>query len=398
MIPLLRNMTYTFVIAALFSLSAKAESPYQDSVKRNEGAGFEVRQGYIFPTKDFFRGNNLTGKPIRSYTSAHIRYSFMFDKESHYGKLYPSAYQGIGASLNALDDRKEMGMPIAIYLFQGAPFATLSEGLTLGYEWNFGASFGWKEYDAISNPNNDIVGSDINAYMDIGLTLNWNIQRRWNLVAGLNITHYSNGNTDYPNFGVNVIGGKIGIVRNFGNERNHLLEKAGKRLSTPFMPHLGCDIVLYGATRRKGINWPDASYLVPGSFGIAGMNLNPMWSFNKYFRAGISADAQYDESANIKDHLAGNSSTGDVKFYRPPFREQFAVGLSVRAELTMPIFSVNMGIGRNIIYKGKDTDCYYQILALKTAISHNVFIHIGYQLNNFHNPNNLMVGLGYRFE
>ena len=97
-------------------------------------------------------------------------------------------------------------------------------------------------------------------------------------------------------------------------------------------------------------------------------------------------------------HMAGNSSTGDVKFYRPPFREQFAVGLSVRAELTMPIFSVNMGIGRNIIYKGKDTDCYYQILALKTAISHNVFIHIGYQLNNFHNPNNLMVGLGYRFE
>lgn len=397
MARLMRNIA-CIVFAALFTYSAEAESSSPDSVKINEGAELEIRQGYVFPTKSFFRGDNATGKPIRSYTSAHIRYSFKFDHESYYGRLYPTAYQGIGASLNSFDDRKEMGMPIAIYIFQGAPFATLSSNLTLGYEWNFGASFGWKEYDAVKNPNNDVVGSDINAYMDIGLTLHWNVRKCWNIVAGLNLTHYSNGNTDYPNYGVNIVGGKIGLVGNFGNERNHLLEKAGKRLSTPFKPHLGCDIVIYGATRRKGINWPNDSYLVPGSFGIAGLNLNPMWSFNKYFRAGISTDAQYDESANIKDHFAGASQYGEVKFHRPPFREQFAIGLSVRAELTMPIFSVNMGIGRNIIYKGNDTDCFYQILALKAAISHNAFIHIGYQLNNFHTPNNLMVGFGYRFE
>ena len=118
---------------------------------------------------------------------------------------------------------------------------------------------------------------------------------------------------------------------------------------------------------------------------------------NKYFRAGVSLDAQYDESANLKDHLVEGTGGEDIKFYRPPFREQFAVGLSLRAELTMPVFSVNLGVGRNVFYKGKDIGKLYQILALKAFVTRRLFLHVGYQLSNFHDPNNLMLGLGYRF-
>ena len=34
----------------------------------------------------------------------------------------------------------------------------------------------------------------------------------------------------------------------------------------------------------------------------SGLNFAPMYNFNNYFRAGLSVDAQYDESANIKDY------------------------------------------------------------------------------------------------
>ena len=70
----------------------------------------------------------------------------------------------------------------------------------------------------------------------------------------------------------------------------------------------------------------------------AGLNFAPMYNFNNYFRAGLSLDAQYDESANIKDYKLEGSFMDDLKFHRPPFREQFAVGLSLRAEWVMPIF------------------------------------------------------------
>ena len=40
---------------------------------------------------------------------------------------------------------------------------------------------------------------------------------------------------------------------------------------------------------------------------------------------------------------------------------------------------------------------FYQILALKIDLTHSVFLHVGYNLRNFHEPNYLMLGLGYRF-
>lgn len=93
---------------------------------------------------------------------------------------------------------------------------------------------------------------------------------------------------------------------------------------------------------EKGVFLEDGTpILVPGSFGILGLNFTPMYNFSRYFRAGVSLDAQYDESANISRHIANSVTTPDaetIKFYRPPFREQFAVGLSLRAEIVMPIF------------------------------------------------------------
>ena len=52
----------------------------------------------------------------------------------------------------------------------------------------------------------------------------------------------------------------------------------------------------------------------------------------------------------------------------------------------MPIFSINAGIGRNLICSGDDTEGFYQILALKTSITPRLFLHVGYQLSKFKNP------------
>ena len=233
--------------------------------------------------------------------------------------------------------------------------------------------------------------------MNANIYLNWQIASQWTLIAGIEATHYSNGNSNYPNAGVNTAGGRIGLVRTFGAEESkkkssHIGKSAIE--GSPF----SYDLIVYGATRRRGIIWPDEKYLIPGTFGVVGLNFNPLYRINKYFRAGLSLDAQYDESANLKNHLAGTDYTvNEKKFYRPPFREQFAVGVSVRAELTMPIFSINFGIGHNLFYKGEDTEGFYQILALKTFVTPRLFLHTGYQLSKFKDPNNLMLGLGYRF-
>ena len=77
--------------------------------------------------------------------------------------------------------------------------------------------------------------------------------------------------------------------------------------------------------------------------------------------------------------------------------ERISIGLSARAEFVMPIVSINLGLGNDIIYRGDRSRGFYQTLALKTSISRNLFVNIGYQLSKFHIPKNLMIGVGYRF-
>jgi len=295
----------------------------------------------------------------------HLKYAFQFGPETRFGRNYPFTYQGVGLGYNTFFNSAEVGTPVALYVFQHARIAALAERLSLDYEWNFGLSFGWKPFDEQTNPFNTVVGSKINAYINLGLMLNWRFAPRWSLTAGVGLTHFSNGNTRYPNGGVNLIGGRVGVMRTFGRDAADD-RRAAVRRSDPFRPYVSYDVILYGALRKKGFLQESRAYLIPGSFAVAGLNFTPMYNFSRFFRAGLSLDAQYDESANLKDHIANDYPLADeLKFHRPPFKEQFAVGVSIRCEVVMPIFSINLGIGKNLIGRGDDTNSFYQVFALK---------------------------------
>lgn len=394
-------LAHTDLFATNYNDSTSTENV---KVRKRKGPehiiGLDIRPSYVFPTHLFFKSYNNTGKKINSTFAGHLKYGFKFSPDSKFGKLYPYAIQGIGIGYNTFFNSKEIGNPLAVYVFQTSRIATISSRLSFDYEWNFGASFGWKKYDEENNPNNMVVGSKINAYINLGFLLNWEIATNTNLRAGIGVAHYSNGNTNYPNAGVNTIGASIGISRSFGAGKNG--KGTLSKLNRPiFDRYVSYDLIVYGATRKKGI-FPENHdpFLAPGSFGIIGVNFNPLYNISRYFRAGLSLDMQYDESANIGKHIANDeipSNPEDIKFFRPAFREQFSTGLSVRAEVVMPIFSINIGIGKNIICKGSDTNSFYQTFVLKTNITKNIFLHTGYQLYRFKDPNNLMLGIGYRF-
>lgn len=392
-------LVYIGFTACIFPLHAGE----RDSISRKivHWAGVDIKPAYLLPTHEFFKGVNAFSAPIKKNLSVNLKYGFKFAPDTYFGRMYPHAVQGIGVGYDTFFHPSELGNPWSVYVFQTSRIATITPRLSLDYEWNFGASFGWKKYDAESNPYNRVVGSRMNAYIHLGFLLNWQLDTRTSVRAGVGVTHFSNGNTRYPNSGVNTLGASIGIARYFGGDDRAVIASSGSFQRPAFKPYFSYDLIVYGATRKKGLFLEDGTpILVNGSFGIAGLNFTPMYNFSRYFRAGISLDAQYDESANISQHIADTGVTPDaetIRFYRPPFREQFAVGLSLRAEVVMPIFSINLGIGRNVICKGADADSFYQVVALKTDVTKNLFLHVGYQLYNFRDPNNLMLGVGFRF-
>ncbi len=160
-----------------------------------------------------------------------------------------------------------------------------------------------------------------------------------------------------------------------------------------FPRHISYDLVLFGSWRRKGVTIGEGQMVAsPETYPVLGFNFAPMYNFGYKFRAGISLDGVYDGSANVYSP----DGYGD-ELLKPSAGKQLALGVSGRAEYVMPYFTVGIGLGTNVIHAGGDLKSFYQILALKIEVTRNSFLHIGYNLQDFHDPNYLMLGFGFRF-
>ena len=158
--------------------------------------GIEGRAGYIFPTSSFLRGENDMRKIMRSVCSAHLKYSFRLPPGTAADRIYGSSYQGNRIGLFRFRQPQGNGNSVALYAFKAPASPESLPRLSLNYEWGFGASFGWKPYDYLSNPNNTVMGSKVNAYLSAGIHLNWILSPRFDLNIGATAVHFSNGNTD----------------------------------------------------------------------------------------------------------------------------------------------------------------------------------------------------------
>lgn len=362
------------------------------------GLGVEFRPEYIFPTHPFLRGENPESKLIRGASSFHLKYSLRYRPGSVDERIYRGVYQGIGFGRYSFGEPEQLGDPIVFYLFQGARIARICRWLSLNYEWNFGLSTGWKPYDAEYNEYNKMVGSGTNAYINTNFYLHWKLTPRLSLTSGITLAHFSNGNTSFPNAGLNTIGAKIGLNYNFYRKEDLMAETAADRTSVPeFHPHVSYDFVFFGSWRRKGIYVYEGQAPSPEAYPVFGINFNPMYNLNYKLRLGVSLDGVYDGSANIylrDEMISGNIEKSDI--LRPSLGKQFALGFSGRIEYVMPFFTVGVGMGTNVIGEG-DLKSFYQLLILKIALSRETFLHVGYNLQQFREPNFLMLGVGFRF-
>ncbi|MDE6695622.1 MAG: acyloxyacyl hydrolase [Muribaculaceae bacterium] len=384
-----------FMIAVCISASAS------DSIGWRQYLGLDVRPSYAFSSyhDDILKSmvDAANAKKTTFATSLHLKYGFTFSPLSPYGRYFPASWQGLGASVNFLGNSKGIGTPISIYAFQGAPIFRFSNRLSLYYEWNFGASFGWKRCDGYTAYSNLVVGSNVNAYINLGTGIQWKINDEYALSAGIDLTHFSNGNTSFPNPGVNLAGIKVGVSKSIGQPHKHSDNSQNFRNdSVKFKRSWGFDVTLYGAWRKRVYRGGEEPILLNGHFGVIGMDIAPMYKISNIFRAGASVDVQWDESTDLKRHYASGNTADDILFYRPGVFDQVCLGISGRAELVMPIFSVNVGIGYNVIGP-EETRATYELANLKVRISKHFFLNIGYQLLNFQKQNNLMLGFGYTF-
>ena len=377
-----------------------------DSVSRHSStvSHLEITTGLDYMASsvgDELRGDVAPEDKVftRSALPVHLKYSFSFTNPEIRNYI-PGGYQGIGLGVmnfGALDkggvseSSRYIGYPVLTYIFQGAPFWHINPNLSMGYEWNFGAAFGWKPYSDFNRVYNLTVGSRVNAYLNVGIKMQWQVNPHISLTGALVASHFSNGNTSWPNPGVNSFGVRVGMEWTINPlPGNYPLPPPADSIKKRKLEY---DLSLWASTRKRVYKGGDEHVLLPGHYACAGISFAPMYRLGRWFRVGGSADIQWDESSNMKKYYVDGATTEDIRFYRPPFGSQISLGLSAHGELQMPIFALNIGIGCNILSPPENRGLY-QNITLKTYIGPKFFLNVGYQLRNFSQQSNLMLGLG----
>ena len=349
--------------------------------------GVNIRPSYIIPTHGFYNGWNPLEKPLRFSYSAHAAYQFSYSDHTEKGRLYPGVYQGIGLGVQSFMAGDMLGNPISLYIFQGAPLLSLSERITLDYEWNLGLSAGWKN-------NSFVTASAFNVYINVGLLFNWRLDDNWGMIFGPEYTHYSNGDTAFPNGGANTVNLRIGAKRYFcnGNVKasQAIIFKAGQE-QTRFWQNLTYDMSLLGGCRADRMLVGNTLHIINKAFPLIGIQFNPLYHLNRCLSVGPSLDLTYDNSANL---IASEDGNDILNYSYPTFYRQCAAGLSMRGELKMPIFAVNIGIGNNFSFKGSDLRGIYGVFALKAFLSDSLFLCVSYRLSSVLYSHNMMFGIG----
>lgn len=381
------SRTYHILLAILILTISALNADGKDSLSYERTAHritAEIRPAYNIPTHNFYRGGNPSGKAIGSVTSYHLKYSF----------ARPGTYQGIGLSINDFHNRDIIGLPVALYIFQGARLLDISTKWSFGYEWNLGLSYGWK--------TTEVIRSKSNIYINVGLPFTWRPSPQWEIHAGLEYTHFSNGDTMYPNGGANPVGLRFGATYVIGHDDTGSI---GKELFSPepglkdcsFKDRMHYDLFLYGACRAGRIMDGYTLHLINQKFALGGMSFSPLYRFNGHFLAGPSLDIQADTSTGLYDPVVDEDTDVLISYSSPGIWKQISAGVSVRGELEMPIFSINIGAGYNFIRSGKEVKRFYTTYNLKTFVTNKTYICIGYRLSAAQYTHNLMFGLGFRF-
>lgn len=338
------------------------------------------------PTHGFYRGWNPQGKQIHSAAN--------FDIQFGLGGNGRSVYQGIGVAVHSFFAHDLIGTPASIYVYQGAPLAALGNRLTLGYEWNLGISSGWKY-------NEGFIVSPLNVYINVAALFNWKVNPYWDIVFGPEYTHFSNGDTKFPNSGANTVNFRLGARRYIVPSDKVQIEGifASDIDSESFADKMSYDLSVLGGFRADRTVDGFDLHIINKAFPVANVSFNPLYSFNSYIAAGPSIDLIYDRSANLN---VWETETGSIEYSYPKVLSQAGICLSARAELRMPVFAVNIGIGYGTSledhtrYDNDDLKGLYGVFNLKTFVSDKVFLNVGYRLKSVLYSHNLLFGLGLR--
>jgi hypothetical protein len=315
---------YLLIFGLLLFVNALMAQDYQQLLKEKknkEDYGFfnvvDVKYHHGRFLKNTGTLDDIMDNP---YSALNFRVGFQSDgMKQKWDQLYGFPVYGLGF-YSAFFDGGELGTPQALYIFMRSPVIR-GKKLTWNWELSAGVSYGFDKYDPTVNPDQQIIGSSVNVYFNVGTGLSYLIGKRWDITLDMDMTHFSNGSTRTPNIGVNLMGLAIGGRYNFNPVRNYTKKVADgyrpqtraifERREMPKYPrHL--ELILFGSIGGK----TTTTQIYDGpTYFISSVSVDLAWAYHHVGKVGIGFDGFYESALRDYPEKIEDATFADLSFY-----------------------------------------------------------------------------------
>lgn len=231
---------------------------------------------------------------------------------------------------------------------------------SLGYTFDFGATYNPGRYDPVVNPGNNWLSSPFMAYFGAGAFAKIHIGKRWEVGADFMFRHYSNGRLALPNEAINALGGGL-FARYRLSDYDYTRYKGAPQKADDFKKGMQYMITFGTGFHTCQAEWNTYAYdhsdkekpaRVPTKEEAADLKAHPKFSlsFDALYRyalryaTGIGVDMFY--STNMKElEAADRILYGDAAVAESPGYNPLSIGIAVVQEVYWKNLAVHVAIG-----------------------------------------------------
>jgi lipid A 3-O-deacylase PagL len=329
-----------FVFSTQYYFAQGSDSNYE-KVKDVENYGrfrfIEIR-GHT--GMHLYSGVGLEGELDNGYGAVEVRFGWQPSSPEHWSSPYGQASYGVGWYSGFIGNPEIFGNPNAIYGFLNFHLSDPGKRHSLVLSPAFGLTYNLNPFDEEENPLNDAIGAKLAVYFNISFGGDYRLNRELDLIYGIDFTHFSNGRTYTPNYGLDMFGINLGMRYNYNADQSKinndpftsdLLQSRFKRPHSDKPKKIGENSInVYAAV---GTVQNDEGEDTTTRYGTFSGVLEYRYKFNTISGLSAGFDLFYDESLapDFPDkndrYLVGVHAGYDFMFYRFAVRVQLGTYL-----------------------------------------------------------------------
>lgn len=302
---------------------------------------------------------------------------------------------------------KALGSVFALYPFINYPLVG-KEHSQLTFKFGVGLGFLTKCFDNFENYQNFSIGSHVNAAVNLSFEYRQRITHQLMTVASFGLTHFSNGSTKLPNYGLNTFSAAFGLGYFLRDPRINLTPTKRPEYHPFEFDHKRW----FSIDMDYGLGFKNVSQTLGGDsthyYSVHDLSTHILAPFTQYSRVGLGLSFVLDLSdQTLPDHHVDahgihvtkydpkleKNVTYDIKAY-----QMTKMNFSLCYVMTMNRLSYYFEFGWHLKYN-KYTDLskgnIFQKVRFRYQIQDNIYAHLSL-MTHFGRADYLCFGLGYR--